>query len=631
MSACSESRVSPTQAPSLAVGVDSTSAEEAIVDTSLALHSGGVTVQLRAVDDLIVTDGSVATSSAAIVSAFLRLPEVGDTPSLDVKLEKSLSRVRVFRIAGINVTKDSSVAQRLLRIEGLEFAVPAYINEAAQTDTLIFMNSLFIEFKQDLNNAELRGFEDKFELRLVRAPAKDSGGVNYEFRYPALTRNPIGVINAIAKESMVRLVAPNLWNTGVRLATVPNDPLYSSQFNLSSSSFRFGLPVDVRAELAWTIGLGSGIKIAVLDDGISASHPDLVGRVSGTSLNPTGDNINATAVTWPASHGTAIAGIIAANQGDGIGISGLAPASTLYAVKIFSAGATTTGWIVDALDQSRTVLDVDVINGSWGGYTYDAMVAAAVNRARTLGRGGKGIAMAFATGNVIPAQNTVAFPSSENGVIAVGAIDPAGVRAGYSNGGPRLDVVAPGTGFPAFNLTQEYCSTSDAVPALIASGAPCFGTGLTSGYSRFTGTSATAPQVAAAAALIIERFPTITGSAVRDRIKLFADPWGAQNDVGAGKLNVYLALVGRLKASVSAPSLVSAGVVTKTCTASNGLGSYSFHWYLSYTENESDLFDTGITNASLSQSMGTGENFIFRCVVTDGAQTATAQRSVFAQ
>jgi subtilisin family serine protease len=150
-------------------------------------------------------------------------------------------------------------------------------------------------------------------------------------------------------------------------------------------------------------------------------------------------------------------------------------------------------------------------------------------------------------------------------------------------------------------------------------------------YARFSGTSSAAPQVAAITALVIERFPAITGLAVRDRIRANADAWGALNDFGAGKANAYLSLVGRLTASINPPTLALVGVVTKSCFATNGLGSYTHRWYLSYTASTSDLFDTGVTTQSISQSMNPGENFLFRCVVSDGVQFATADRAALAQ
>ena len=527
---------------------------------------------------------------------------------------------------------DSAVARMLDSAAGLEYAVPAYLNTAAPTDTLVFLNRLLVEFSKDPSVHELGEFQKKFHVRLLARPERDAGLVNYAFRFPSGTRDPLRTIHSIEKDPSVRLVSPDMWNTGMRLFSAPNDSLYASQFNLNSSVTRLGLPVDVRAELAWTISLGAGIRVAVLDDGVWANHPDLSGRVSSTSITSTGDGDSAISPGYPAGHGTAVAGIIGATQGNGSGMSGLAPTSTIYAVKVFDlSGFSSSAFQVSGIDQSRTVLDAQVINGSWGSNTYDAAVAAAVSRARTLGRGGLGIAMAFETGNA--GANTVAFPATETGVIAVGLIGPSGSRGDFSNGGPRLDVVAPGSQTGAFasqGPTAEYCLVADGVPATGVQGLPCSGPSLPSGYATFTGTSAAAPQVAAIAALVIARFPTITGTGVRDRIKPQADYWGAQNDFGSGCANAYLSLVGRVTASVNPPSLVQPGVATKTCSAQNGLGSYSYRWYLSYTNSSADLFDTGITSQSISQSISSGEAFLLRCVVSDGVQNATADRSIIA-
>ncbi|MDQ3973458.1 MAG: S8 family serine peptidase, partial [Actinomycetota bacterium] len=87
-----------------------------------------------------------------------------------------------------------------------------------------------------------------------------------------------------------------------------NDPLVGEQYHLQT----------VRAFDAWQASRGQGMVVAVVDTGVSATHPDLQGRmVGGVDLIEPGtppDDDN--------GHGTLVAGVIAANAGNGVGVAG---------------------------------------------------------------------------------------------------------------------------------------------------------------------------------------------------------------------------------------------------------------------------------------------------------------------
>jgi len=313
-----------------------------------------------------------------------------------------------------------------------------------------------------------------------------------------------------------------------------------------------------------------------------------------------------------------------------IGAAGLAPGVSVYALKTFQAtfggntGATNMN-SANAIDFARYNYNVDVINNSWSTTTDNAIISA-LSRARTLGRSGKGIVVVQSVGNDF--ANSIAFPSNQPDVVAVGAITSVGDRSPYSNKGTGISVVAPSS---IVANSGTYCSGDGVPTASVTSNSSCYGQGLAAGYVRFGGTSAAAPQVAAVAAMVLARNPNLTSTQVRDRIRANADSWGPVNEVGYGKVNAYLAVVGRLAVAISGNTLVQPGVVTRTCSASGGEDPKSFRWYLSYSSDEASLFDTGVTSQAFSQTINSGESFLTRCVVTSGLQVVYAQKAMIAQ
>lgn len=581
---------------------------------------------LRELPDLLAVD----VGGTAVPDDIVRRVREGTSRSVaaSTRVESTWRTIQVFRLSGISDTSRRSPARLIAADSSLDFAAPVFVVNGVRRDTLYFQNKLVVEFKGVGTLADAQRLERSYGVRLLKQPSRDSGLTNFEFKYPIGTRLPLRTIQAIAADRGVQMVAPSYFSTGTRLDG-PNDTFYAAQFNLNNSATYFGLPVDVRAEFAWTINSGDAVKIAVIDDGAWAFHPDLYGRVDPTGVNLVNDGVSATNPPLPFAHGTAVAGMIVATRNNAIGVAGLASNAILYPIKVFQAvgGGTAAANtdVANGINFARTIYNADVINASWS-TTPDASIQAALNNARTLGRGGKGIVFVASVGN--ESASSINFPSNYTDVVAVGAITSSGPLASYSNRGAGISVVAPSS---AVANTQVYCNISDAPATTSISGMGCSGIGLSTGYVRFGGTSAAAPQVAAVAAMIIARYPTLTSTQVRDRIRTNADSWGAANDVGFGKLNAYLSLVGRLTVAISGSTLVQPGVVTRTCNAGNGEDPKSYRWYLSYTTDPAGLFDTGVTTVSFSQSINSGESFLTRCVVTSGFQTVYAQKSMIAQ
>ena len=235
----------------------------------------------------------------------------------------------------------------------------------------------------------------------------------------------------------------------------PNDPDYDRQWALP----------HIQAETAWDqMGELSDITVAVIDTGVCMSHEDMVDRVldNGYDFVDNDDDPED-----EMGHGCSVAGIIAANIDNGIGIAGFAPNSSILPVRVLGKNgsgsmADVAAGIVYAADNGA-----DIINLSLGSMVGSQVTEDAVNHA--VGKGVTVIASAGNSGGALPG-----FPARYENVVAVGAIDPNGSRSSFSNKGGNI--WAPGRDVHTIYLDN--------------------------GYKALNGTSFSAPYVSAMAAVL---------------------------------------------------------------------------------------------------------------------------------
>lgn len=310
------------------------------------------------------------------------------------------------------------------------------------------------------------------------------------------------VMEAIAQSAAVAAIEPD------RLLThtfTPNDDRYPDQWAYFRS--RFG----TNAAGAWHYSTGTGIKVAVIDTGITP-HSDLDANIVGgydfisssttardgdgrdPNPNDEGDwyNVGDCAADPNGSehsswHGSHVAGIVAAVTNNGFkGTAGMAHGAKVVPIRVLGLCGGSLSDVTDAIiwASGGSVTNIpanpnaaQVINLSLGGQgSCSANMQSAINTAVN-----NGAVVVVAAGN--DSANVANYtPARCNNVVAVAATTTSGALAAYSNYGDKIDVAAPGAILSTVNTGLEGQ--------------------VAEGYKTLNGTSMAAPQVAGLAAMI---------------------------------------------------------------------------------------------------------------------------------
>ena len=282
-----------------------------------------------------------------------------------------------------------------------------------------------------------------------------------------ITRN-INELNAVVVEVPANTVAESLPSSSVVAETQPdyyvtalldvppNDTLYPQQWALPA----------INAPDAWAALSpdAPAVVVAVIDSGICADHPDLQGKVLPgwdyveNDANPQDDF----------DHGCGVAGIIAADLDNSIGVAGVAPNARILPLRVLDASGVGTYSNVAAAIIAATDQGAKIINLSLGGSMPSSLLEDAVNYAAS-----RGVTVVAAAGNT--GQPGVLYPAAYPAVIAVGSVDANLQPSSFNSTGPEIDTYAPGRNI--LSLTKA------------------------GGYAAMSGTSFAAPQVAGIAAL----------------------------------------------------------------------------------------------------------------------------------
>jgi subtilisin family serine protease len=340
-------------------------------------------------------------------------------------------------------------------------------------------------------------------------------------------------------------------------STPPSTPT-STDYNTTEFQRNWGLGA-VKALAAYEDGLsGDGIVVGVIDSGIDLDQSELTPNIHAASKDIFDGSVNALVTvlggtpknvseTRPGGadlddidgHGTFVAGLIAA-QRNGVRSHGLAFEAKILAVRADDPGSCATDcnfnddYIAAALNYA-VANGANIVNMSLGGSPANSYLEGAIRDATAAD-----VVIVISAGNA--PEETAPFspdadadpfalaarePWANGAVIIAGSADAAGNISDFSNragAGMNYYLLAPG---------EDLYSTAVAS----GSGATTFGTG--------SGTSFAAPLVAAAAALLMEKFPALTAAEIVDILLTSATdlgPVGVDATTGHGLLNLEAAI-----------------------------------------------------------------------------------------
>ncbi|MGW1841126.1 S8 family peptidase [Streptomyces sp. NPDC001966] len=268
-----------------------------------------------------------------------------------------------------------------------------------------------------------------------------------------------------------------VWLNGVRRAS------------LDKSVPQIGTPA------AWKAGYtGKGVKIAVLDTGVDATHPDLAGQILDTK------NFTASPDAKDrVGHGTHVSSIAAGTGAKSGGkFKGVAPDAKLLEGKVLDDDGFGDDAGILAGMEWAVAQGADIINLSLGGGDTPEVdpLEAAVNKLSA----DKGVLFAIAAGNEGDMAGTVGSPGSADAALTVGAVDDKDELADFSSRGPRIgdSAIKPDVTAPGVDITAAAAPGS-AIDQEVGQNPP--------GYLTISGTSMATPHVAGAAALLKQQHP----------------------------------------------------------------------------------------------------------------------------
>lgn len=348
-------------------------------------------------------------------------------------------------------------------------------------------------------------------------------------------------INEVLKDTTVAYAEPYfIYHT----FTDPDDPYYVQGFQSYLK--------QVKASQAWTVQPNAnGVIIAIVDSGSDLTHEDLQDNIYVNTADPIngkdddGDGYVDNYYGWDfvglsasnivedndpdvksdsCDHGIHVSGLASAVSNNGIGIASIAQTAKLMIIKAGAddnASAIYRGYdgIVYAANHGAKI-----INCSWGGPGGGAFGQDVINYAV-----GKGCLVVVAAGN--SGTNDPIYPAAYEGVFAVANVNSADVKASSSSYGYHVAISSPGTSIYSTVNNSKY------------------------GYK--SGTSMATPIVSSAAALVLAKYPTLSGIQIGEILRLNTDDIYSlsgnasyKNQLGSGRLNVYKALTATLGPSI---------------------------------------------------------------------------------
>jgi serine protease AprX len=293
----------------------------------------------------------------------------------------------------------------------------------------------------------------------------------------------------------------------------------------------------------WMAGFkGTGVKVAVIDTGVDATHPDLAGRVIAAKSFVDDNTIDEN------GHGTHVAGIVAGNGAKSKGkYVGVAPEALIFAAKVLDGnGSGSTSGVMAGIEWAILEQKVQVINLSLGGSgSGDGKDALSVLCDEAVTQAG--VVICAAAGNAGPGERTIGSPGCAREVITVGAVDDNGKLATFSSRGPTADGRSkPDIVFPGVSITAAQGVGTQLGPVTEA------------GYITINGTSMATPHATGVVALMLQANPKLTPAQVKAILLATADNLGyTPTEQGRGRGDALAAHTKAVEAIVPEPEPVT--------------------------------------------------------------------------
>jgi subtilisin family serine protease/subtilisin-like proprotein convertase family protein len=468
--------------------------------------------------------------------------------------------------------------------EGVAFASHIYQTRSSPYTLLYLTDQITVQFADWVDAEEMRAIATSAGLQIFKLVSGIPKTFVFQLTAQAVV-NPIKLANRLLRRSDVVLAEPNI-AVQSQWFYQPDAPDYPQQWYLNHDGGELlTAGSDIAVEAAWDVTRGvRSVVVAIADDGINLNHPDLQG--TGKIVAPV-DFSSGGFVPLPqdadASHGTSCARLAVAEE-NGTGMVGVAPGCALMPIRI---GRMLDDQAIEQIAEWVVEKGADVLSCAWGAAAIDFPLSlrqrAALTRAATQGRNGKGCVLVFAAGN---ANRPIDGVMDEhdwmedlvqgethwlNGfavhpdVIAVSASTSLGQKSACSNWGSALSIAAPGGDMsPRIDL-QQTGSIATATPTAALRGRDVIST-LSSDSPDYSvqqpaGTSSACAIVAGVAALVVSANPDLTARQVKHLLQTTADkliqtdpdpqlgrcqgtydPIGHSGWFGYGKVNAFKAV-----------------------------------------------------------------------------------------
>ena len=384
---------------------------------------GGKRVTLLRLENEMVIRKPQAAAAENIEESLQSLKQI--IPNTELQSTETISSVQTRRTELLKSTREFTDNDRRSLAESAKvaFAYPVFVDRDSGK-RMVPTDEILIRLQAGENFDDISAAVTAAGLRLESSSSAAHRNSHLLKAIDASTFDPFVAARELSDRPEVLWAEPNFLRE-IEKSFTPNDPLYTKQQSHHNSGQNGGLSdADVDAPEAWNTTRGdNSIVVAVLDDGVDTSHPDLriysnpgetgggketngvdddgngriddvegwdfgLGGIGDNNANPAGTN----------GHGTGVAGVTAAIHNTA-NVAGIAGDCTILPIKITDDGGTFASSFAIGEAISYAAEHADILNNSWGGGSPSSFINDAITDAATNGRGGKGCPVFFASGN----------------------------------------------------------------------------------------------------------------------------------------------------------------------------------------------------------------------------------------